>query len=220
VYHVELRQFPHNFCHFNMTEDELRGMVLDGWARGDWIELGERKWNPAQAQLKVLEGPRIPVAQLSMGRGWSSARRHGEDVTERMVASARAAVSLVDGAAASQGASSAGASIAAQERHASHAADSLGLEVLARLSPEGTPVALAWRLARERYPEQRASDCLMLAEDAIRSLIAARLIVVLVGEHGDGASVCEPGVQLERALLEIGCWSGEAGRASVLMRRA
>ena len=60
VYHVELRQFPHNFCRFNLTERDLHEMILNAWARGDWIELGERKWSPHQASLKVIEGPELP----------------------------------------------------------------------------------------------------------------------------------------------------------------
>src|ERR1700726_3156462 len=40
MYHVELRQFPHNCCRFNLTEQQLREAILDAWARGNWIELG------------------------------------------------------------------------------------------------------------------------------------------------------------------------------------
>jgi hypothetical protein len=89
MYHVELRQFPHNFCHFNLTEQALRATVLDGWARGEWVEVGERKWNSQQANLTVLEGPELPVEQLSMGRGWRNAVRQGTDVTADVLARAR-----------------------------------------------------------------------------------------------------------------------------------
>src|ERR1700683_4925206 len=85
---MQLRQFPNNICHVNMTERELLETVVEGWARGQWIEMGERKWNPHQAKLTVLEGPEIPVEQLSVGRGWPKAQREGEDVTERVVAQA------------------------------------------------------------------------------------------------------------------------------------
>src|SRR5580698_7989525 len=89
MYHVELRQFPHNFCRFNLTERELREAVLDAWARGEWFEFGERKWNPHQAKLTVLEGPQIALERLSMGRGWHVAVREGEDVTEQLLAATR-----------------------------------------------------------------------------------------------------------------------------------
>ncbi len=89
VYHIELRQFPHNLCHFNMTAEELDAAVVEPWARDQWIEMGERKWSPHQAKLTVLESPYIPVEDLSMGRGWRAAQRRGRDVTERVLAAAR-----------------------------------------------------------------------------------------------------------------------------------
>jgi hypothetical protein len=89
MFHIELRQFPHNMCHFNMTEQELFAQIVNGWAQEQWIELGDRKWNPHQSKLIVLEGPQIPVEQLSMGRGWPTAQRQGEDVTERVRSSCR-----------------------------------------------------------------------------------------------------------------------------------
>src|SRR5438445_7825638 len=85
MFHVELRQFPHNACSFNLTEAELFALVVP-WSRERWVELGEREWSPHQARLTVLEGPRLPVEQLSMGRGWRNAQRQSEDVTERMLA--------------------------------------------------------------------------------------------------------------------------------------
>ncbi len=93
MYHIELRQFPHNMCKFNLSEQELFDTIVSGWAQGQWIEMGERKWNPHQAKLTVLEGPQIPVDLLSIGRGWSNAQHHGEDVTERVLAQARQAAS-------------------------------------------------------------------------------------------------------------------------------
>ncbi|MFI4978116.1 MAG: hypothetical protein ACHQC8_05520 [Solirubrobacterales bacterium] len=93
VYHVELRQFPHNLCRFNLAAEELRAIV-DRWARGEWIELGERKWNRHQAKLTILEGPQLPMEQLSMGRGWRAAQRQSEDVTARVIAAASEALDV------------------------------------------------------------------------------------------------------------------------------
>src|ERR1700735_2005039 len=100
MYHVELRQFPHNFCRFNLSEAELREAVLDAWARGEWIEFGERKWNPQQAKLIVVEGPQIPREQRSMGRGWRIVEREGKDVTEQLLAATRDANASAVGSAA------------------------------------------------------------------------------------------------------------------------
>jgi hypothetical protein len=100
VYHLELRQFPHNFCHFNLTAQGLRETVLDAWARGEWVEVGERRWNPQQATLTVLEGPELPLDQLSMGRGWRNALRHGADVTADVLADAQKRLGVEDTASA------------------------------------------------------------------------------------------------------------------------
>lgn len=90
MYHLELRQFPHNFCRFNLSEPELRAAVLDAWARRESIDLGERRWTPDQATLTILAGPRLSLQELSMGRGWRNAERRSEDVTELMLAAADA----------------------------------------------------------------------------------------------------------------------------------
>src|SRR3989440_6236397 len=87
MYHLELRQFPHNLCRFNLTDRDLRALLAP-WVLERPMELGERKWSPHQATLTVLEGPRLELQQLSMGRGWRAAQRQGEDVTARVIAAA------------------------------------------------------------------------------------------------------------------------------------
>jgi hypothetical protein len=241
MYHVELRQFPHNFCRFNLTERALREAVLDAWSQGEWIEFGERKWNPHQAQLTVIEGPQLPLEQLSMGRGWRAAEREGKNVTEQLLAAVRADVDSTSEADArgegttsnlttsSRGAGSlrkATASESATDVEAAAPgmrllADSLGLEVLARLGEE-EPVALmiVWQLARERHPEWAASDCLELAEQSVRSLLRSRLAVVLLEDRRGELEPCVSEEQVEAALRPIEGWSSTGSSASVLIRRA
>jgi hypothetical protein len=164
MYHVELRQFPHNFCRFNLTETQLREAVLDAWARGEWIEFGERKWNPQQAKLKVFEGPQIPLERLSMGRGWHVAEREGEDVTERLLAAARDASVSAAGSAVSneQARSRAAAAVGLDPAVATLAAQLLDL-----LGEDSLPLMRAWRLALESHPERTPSECLALAEGLV-----------------------------------------------------
>ncbi len=232
MYHVELRQFPHNFCRFNLSERELRETILDAWAQGEWVELGERKWSPHQANLTVLEGPRLPVDQLSMGRGWRNAARHGQDVTARLLATAPAAASTrgghtdtkAGGPGEARPLADQTATQATAEAGSAHevnlAADSLGLEALAKLGEEPLPIAVVWRLARERYPERTASDCLRLAERAIESLLQAGLAIVLVARDREVAEPCAPGEEVERALHAIESWSSSEDSAPALLRRA
>lgn len=161
MFHIELRQFPNNFCRFNLTEEQLYRTIIGPWARGEWIELGERKWSPAQAKLTVLDGPEIPLDQLTMGRGWRNARRHSHEVTERMLASALEAVGRAN----------------VSEIDPGLAADSLALALLSDLDGRA-PLALAWRVACARYSDSSPSESLALAEAAVSSLLKANLIVI------------------------------------------
>jgi hypothetical protein len=184
VYHVELRQFPHKSNRFNLTGPELRATILDAWARGDWVEFGERKWSPHQATLTVLEGPEIPLAQLSMGRGWRNAERECKDVTEQLIAAVRAASSgllpAAESAAAVGAGSGLGSDLEARLGLGAHEdaaitpvrptpdASRLADELLALLGDDPAQLLRAWRLALERHPDRAPSECLALAEDLLR----------------------------------------------------
>jgi hypothetical protein len=248
MFHIELRQFPHNLCRFNLEERELYATVVEPWARERWIELGERKWSPHQAKLTVLEGPRIPVEQLSMGRGWRNAQRQSEDVTMRVLAAVTANavvperapmaaadvpaadVASAESADARSATSSSESSSEDTPREVQLVADSLGLELLSLLGGQLTttmPLAHAWRLAGERYPERSPSECLRLAEEAVRSLLRSELIVLremnhseLEPESGEEATQGWYGAQESESILRaIDSWSGERS-TRVRIRRA
>lgn len=225
MYHLELRHFPHNLCRFNLSESELRA-VLEPWAREQWVELGERKWTPHQARLTVLEGPRMPLGQLSMGRGWRNAQRRCNDVTDRVLAAAKVQVARPTASAA--GAQPGGETQAPADIPADLAlqADSLGLELLSLLEHGPAPLSGAWRLARSRFPDWPASECLALAERAIRSLLQRRLIVLTSSSsdaregRGTGEASGElKEAQVEHILRALESWAGDGERAVVRMRR-
>ncbi len=160
VYHIEMRQFPHNSCHFNMSEPELRA-IAEPWSRQEWVELGEHKWNPHEAKLTILQGPEIPIGQLSMGRGWPRAEREGEDVTERMLAQCRSG-------GQQQAAATTGEPPAAPADVAG--ADGAGAGELSALLGEQPQALLeAWRHAAALYRNRTPSQTLALAEEAIGS---------------------------------------------------
>jgi hypothetical protein len=243
MFHLELRQFPHNLCRFNLSEQQLAGIVVP-WAQEQWIELGERKWSPHQAKLTVLEGPEIPVSQLSMGRGWRNAQRKGEDVTERVLTAARqsgqgaeqapvdappgsqpiAAKDLASGAPRSSVPSAAGtpAQAPVSTGDTQLLADSLGLELLAQLGPEPLPLARAWELAAARHSGRPASESLAMAELAVESLLRSGLI--LLGARGDGAGGA--GVEslaaadLEQRLRTATSWAGGGVAESLWIARS
>jgi len=238
VYHLELRQFPHNLCRFNLQEGELRELAAL-WVREPYVEIERQKWLPHQAKLVILEGPEIPVTQLSMGRGWPTALRQGTDVTDRVLAAAREGAAAPAPGAAAHGAAAHGAAPghppaapqpapppAAAPPEATLLADSLGLELMGLLGASPAPLSAAWRLAARRHPERSPGQCLELAEAAVASLLRAPLIALVpsgpdAGGAGDGGGGRGKGLEpadADAALGAIDSWL-EQGPAAVHMRR-
>jgi hypothetical protein len=213
VYHLELRQFPHNLCRFNLGEQELQTLV-EPWAHDQWIEVGGRKWSPHEARMTILDGPRLAVQELSMGRGWRNAQRRSEDVTDRVLAAAKVQAG--------------GPSPREPATDLSLQADSLGLELLTALAHAPASLSAVWELARSRLPEHSPSQCLAVAEQVVRSLLRRELIVLAVslGEdqgrrHAAEQAGHEPGEsELEQLLRAPGSWCGGDQQVAILVRRA
>jgi hypothetical protein len=191
MYHVELRHFPHSAWRFNLSDQELR-TVVEPWIREQAVDFGERKWSPHLARLTILEGPKLEVQQISMGRGWRTAQRQSEDVTEPVLSAARHALQQVAGgggvvAAAVPGPAVSQATDTADEArgggpHAPGAAAptgaagtgamsdpvALGVQLAALLGPDPTGLLEAWREAAGTSPGLPPSDSLALAERALR----------------------------------------------------
>jgi hypothetical protein len=227
VYHLQLRQFPHNLCRFNLTDAELRP-VIEPWAHDHWVELDDRKWSPYQAKLTILEGPQLAVQQLSMGRGWRNAQRGSRDVTERVLAAARQAPATGPSARDPGPAPISPPATPDPSPEAALLADSLALELLSLLERESVPLTQAWRLADARLPDRAASESLALAERAIASLLGRRLIVLaaVTAHRSDAPDADERGGDvledeaIELALRAPDSWLADGQPASIHMRRA
>ena len=88
MFHVELRQFPHQARAFNLGRAELEARILVPWVSRTPLELDDRRWAPGRARLTIYEGPELAADQLGLGRGWANVTRTGEDVTARVIAEA------------------------------------------------------------------------------------------------------------------------------------
>lgn len=130
AFHVEIRRGFRHARAFNLSERELRDRVLLPWAHGAPVALGDREWDPAEAELRILEGPELDASRLALGQGWDSAERSAQDATERVLAAARRPVAPT------------GVAVLAQTPGAQEAAT-------AALAALGLP-ALPWRELRER----------------------------------------------------------------------
>ena len=187
VYHVEIRQFPHNAWRFNLTDVDLPP-ILFPWVREHAVDFGERKWSPHTASLTILDGPALAMEQLKMGRGWQAAQRASEDVTERLLewaketdakaAEARAAEERAAeaGADAEREAEASGSSLAGTGDGAPAAGAStavlsdplaLGVQIAALLGPEPSRLLEAWRSAAAGSPGLAPSEALAQAEGAL-----------------------------------------------------
>jgi hypothetical protein len=190
------------------------------------VEIEGRKWNPDRAKLRIIEGPELPLDQLTMGRGWRAAERQGTDVSDRILAAAREAARAASEGAAQQGAAQAVAQAAVPD--GALEADSLGLELLSLLADGPAPLYYAWRLAAKRFPERSPGEVLMLAERSVGSLLNTRLIVLLApaadgdGSDGDPGSdgVAVGDQELQQVLNAQDSWARPEHSSAVRMRRA
>lgn len=215
MFHLELRKFPHTVSRFNQSEQQVQGLAAR-WVSEEWVDVGERKWNVNEAKLTVLEGPELSLQDMAMNRGWRNAMRRSEDVTERVLAAARAAgAPAAAGVPAAAGAPGVPATGVAQALGGLSAtgdltllADSLGLEVLGTLDAGPAPLARVWRLAHERLDGRSPSESLALAELAVRSLLDRGLVVL---QPGDAETA-------EAVLDDVQSWTSEGGETVAIAR--
>jgi len=232
-YHLELRQFPHVARRFNQSEQQVLALAKP-WIGEEWIEEAERKWNMNEATLTILEGPKLSMADLAMGRGWRNAQRRSDDVTERVLGAFRKDAGGGVGGGGSGGGGGAGVAAAAGGGLAATGdsggapgasefallADSLGLELLALLGEGPIAPARVWQLAQERLAGRPLAEALALADGAARSLLG-RGLVVLCARDADGGEAGEAlsAEQVETALGSIDAWAAGEQSSVAIVRR-
>lgn len=89
AFHVEVSSGLNHARVFNLSGEEVRQKVLEPWVSRRTFELGDRKWNPEETDLRVLEGPDLSNPELAFGQGWANAERASADVTAQALAAAR-----------------------------------------------------------------------------------------------------------------------------------
>jgi|HubBroStandDraft_6_1064221.scaffolds.fasta_scaffold514207_2 hypothetical protein len=178
MYHVELRQFPHNMCRFNLTDVELRAIV-EPWALEKVVDFGERKWNSQMARITILDGPRMALEQLTMGRGWRAAQRQSQDVTERVLAAAKESLAAAQHASAlpdrqalaQRAAAPTGTAVPGMGAQAGALADplALGVQLASLLGDDPEGLLSAWKEVAARSSDLSPSKSLALAERQLNS---------------------------------------------------
>jgi hypothetical protein len=143
VFHVELRQFPHQARAFNLTREQLDRQILAPWTSGVPVELDDRRWAPERAKLTIYEGPQLAPEELGLGRGWANVTRAGEDVTARVLA---------------------------EKAHPPPVAELKG-ETLELCADGAVSLWRLVELTGERYPQARVSERIALCEQAAWELL-------------------------------------------------
>jgi hypothetical protein len=189
VFHVRISQGLHSARAFNLTLERLSATVLEPWARGDTVELGDRTWNPAKAELAVYEGRELRPDELAMGRGWSNAARGGQDVTARVLGEARAK--------------------AAPARAEPSGLERFKAAVIEQCGTGRIGVHQVMWLASAEFPRSRVSERMALAEQAVWELLHQGRLRML----SDGVPV--PADRWESAVLAWETWAGGYGVAPV-----
>jgi hypothetical protein len=85
AFHVEISAGINHARSFNLSEAVVQRAIVDPWLDKRSIELGDRKWLPAESELRILEGPELSNPELSFGQAWANAERGGEFVTKRLL---------------------------------------------------------------------------------------------------------------------------------------
>ena len=147
MFHVELRQFPHQTRAFNLTREELDERIVRPWLAGEPIELNEYRWLPDRATLTIYEAPRLGVAEMGLGRGWQNVTRSGRDVTQEVLIEARDD----DGQLAT--------------------AEDFKAEIATRSAAGAISISGLVELAGEWYPQSRVSERIALCEGVVWELL-------------------------------------------------
>lgn len=192
MYHVEIREFPHNTHQYNLDAARLHANVLNAFARGEIFEFAGREWIPQRSKLTILEGEELPLHMLSMGRGWNNARRKGKDVTAELLEAARAKV------------------VAPSVSPDSHGM--LVRDILARCAMGPLSLAAVWDRAEIAAPSSSSGEWLVLAQTALGQLLSEERIVLRRGEDADAPAIA--GAEVEPVLRTREAWSTD--RASAL----
>jgi hypothetical protein len=151
MYHVELREFPHNTHAYNLGEPRLQAEIVGHWVRGEIFNFAERDWIPQRTELKILEGPELPLSQTGLGRGWTNVQKRGKDVTAEILEAARATLS-------------ASADAPARSPELEH-------DIVERLALGPVSLAGVWRLAQSTAPDSSPGERLATAERALSQLL-------------------------------------------------
>ena len=175
---------------FNLNDRTLWLRFLSPLMADRDFTLEGHDFTPRKTRIKIFEGPRLEPHELALGRGWQNVERSGGDVTEAVLARARAhaaaAAAAAPGAApgATWSAASGAAAGGAPEQAAGGAppapgppapapavTDTLRERVIGRLSAGPVTVAEIAEMAAGLMPGSTEEECLAASEKVAWALL-------------------------------------------------
>jgi hypothetical protein len=84
-FHLELKDHREIVRAFNLSEAEVMGRYITPLQSGVRFAIEDKEFEPRKSRLIVVEGPHLAPGELALGQGWTTARKYGEDVTQRFL---------------------------------------------------------------------------------------------------------------------------------------
>ncbi len=178
MYHLELRMATDQERAYNLTEGDLNELFLTPLTSGRVVSYGDKEWIPAETRVTVYEGPQLRTDQIAMGRGWPNVRKHGHDVTERLLANVK------------------------QTAVRNPTAGALRERLLGRLAAGSVTLSDVLAMAAEMSKGQRFSEQVAAAELASWELLQQHELVL----ESDGQPV--PQTEWQWLLMDYRAWVG------------
>jgi hypothetical protein len=183
MFHVEMRMGMHVVREFNLDDRKLYVTFLEPLLSDREFSIEGHDYYPRHTRIVILEGPELPLDQLGMGRGWGNAERTATDVTESVLAKARAHLASHSPASATP-TGPAAASAAAQQRAQAPAPtpapavavsvpDALRERLIGRLSAGPVTLADIAAIAADLMPESPPEEQLAASRGAALELLSA-----------------------------------------------
>ncbi len=84
-FHVELKDHRDVVRAFNLSEAQVMSRFITPLRTTARFSIEDKEFESRNARLIIVEGPRLATGELGLGLGWTTARKRGEDVTERFL---------------------------------------------------------------------------------------------------------------------------------------
>ncbi len=84
-FHVELKDARDVVRAFNLSEDQVMARFITPLRTTSRFFVEDKEFESRRARLIVVEGPQLATGELGLGLGWTTARKRGEDVTQRFL---------------------------------------------------------------------------------------------------------------------------------------